>query len=192
MTSKISPDPARRLAQRQHPVHSAKGGKLNYKNLIRIRASKRPRRSLLSSKAGISPGCHLYPGVIMQAELLIPIIAIIFTFGAPVAIIAIIFTTKARNNAELQKTVRTAIEKGETLPPEFIDSLQRSVPRAKTPMNDVRAGLILIAVAGGIMIWNFMDHGYVGGHLSGLAAIPGLIGVALLILGIIGLNSRKS
>lgn len=128
----------------------------------------------------------------MEPGVLIPLFGIVFSFGMPIAIVAIIQITKARNNAELQKTVRAAIEKGETLPPEFIASLQRSVPRAKTPMNDVRAGLILVAVAGGIIIWNLMDNGYVGGNLSGIAAIPGLIGVALLILGIIGLNTRKS
>lgn len=128
----------------------------------------------------------------MEHSVLIPIFAIVFTFGMPVAIVAIIFLTKARNNAELQKTVRTAIEKGEALPPEFIESLQRAVPRAKTPMNDVRAGIILMAIAGGLMLWHYIDEGMLGGGLSGLAAIPGLIGVALLILGIIGLNTRKS
>jgi hypothetical protein len=127
----------------------------------------------------------------MEPELIIPIIAIVFVFGMPVAIVAIIMLTKARNNAELQKTVRTAIEKGETLPADFMDSLQRAVPKAKTPMNDVRAGLILMAVAGGIMIWHYIDNGRLGDGLSGIAAIPGLIGVALLILGIVGLNSRS-
>ncbi|EGF90691.1 hypothetical protein ABI_37230 [Asticcacaulis biprosthecium C19] len=127
----------------------------------------------------------------MDAKILIPIVAIIFTFGMPIAIVAIIQFTKARNNAELQKTVRTAIEKGETLPADFLDGLQRSVPKAKTPMNDVRAGMILMAVAGGIMLWHYIDDGALGDGLSGIAAVPGLIGVALLILGIIGLNTRS-
>ncbi|ESQ76255.1 DUF6249 domain-containing protein [Asticcacaulis sp. AC402] len=128
----------------------------------------------------------------MEAGILIPIVAIIFTFGMPIAIVAIIQFTKARNNAELQKTVRTAIEKGETLPAEFMDSLQKSVPKAKTPMNDIRAGLILMAVAAGLMLWPVIEHGsFFGNELSGLAAIPGMIGLALLILGVIGLNTRS-
>lgn len=128
----------------------------------------------------------------MGPEIIVPVVAIIFTFGMPIAIVAILSFNKARNNAELQKTVRSAIERGETLPAEFLESLQRTVPRAKSPMNDIRAGLILMAVAAGIMVWNYLDHNTIGGHLSGVAAIPGLIGVALLILGIIGFSTRKS
>ncbi len=123
---------------------------------------------------------------------LVPIIAIVMVFGMPIAIVAIVQISKARANAELQKTLRMSIEKGQPLPPEFVESMARTVPKAKNPMNDVRAGLILIAVAAGLMIWNYLDHGMVGGHMSGVAAIPGLIGVALLILGIIGLNTRKN
>ncbi len=128
----------------------------------------------------------------MDVGDLVPIVGVIMVFGMPIAIVAIIQISKARNNAELQKTLRMSIEKGQPLPPEFVESMQRAVPKAKNPMNDVRAGLILMAVAVGAMIWNYLDHGVVGGHMSGVAAIPGLIGLVLFILGIIGLNSRKS
>lgn len=128
----------------------------------------------------------------MGPEVIIPVIAIIMTFGMPIAIVAIIQINKARNNAELQKTLRMSIEKGQPLPPEFVDSIQRSVPKAKNPMNDVRGGLVLLAVAAGLMVMDYMSHDYIFGHLSGVAAIPGFIGIALLILGIIGLNSRKN
>jgi len=128
----------------------------------------------------------------MGPEIVIPVIAIVMTFGMPIAIVAIIQINKARNNAELQKTLRMSIEKGQPLPPEFVDSIQRSVPKAKNPMNDVRGGLVLLAVAAGLMVMDYMSHDYIFGHLSGVAAIPGFIGVALLILGIIGLNTRKS
>jgi hypothetical protein len=122
---------------------------------------------------------------------IIPIIAITFGCSVPILIVGIVAYFRSRDRSELQKTVRAAIEKGETLPAEFMESLQRAVPKAKTPMNDVRAGLILIAIAGGIMIWHYIDHDELGGDLSGIAAIPGLIGVALLILGIIGMNTRS-
>jgi hypothetical protein len=69
--------------------------------------------------------------------------------------------------------------------------MQRAVPKAKNPMNDVRGGLILMAIAIGIVVADYLKHDYVSGHFSGFAAIPGFIGLALLILGIIGLN-RKS
>jgi len=124
-------------------------------------------------------------------EIIVPVISVIMIFGMPIAIVAIIQMNKARNNAELQKTLRMSIEKGQPLPPEFVESIQRSVPKAKNPMNDVRGGLVLIAVAAGLMVMDYMSHDYIFGHLSGVAAIPGFIGLALLVLGIIGLN-RKS
>lgn len=127
----------------------------------------------------------------MNPELWIPIIAIIMTFGMPIAIVAIISFNRARNTAELQKTLRASIEKGQPLPTEFIESMSRAVPRAKNPMNDVRWGLIWMALAGGLMLWTYLDHGEIGHHMGGIAAVPGLIGLALLILGIIGMNTRE-
>ena len=117
---------------------------------------------------------------------LIPIVAIIFTFGMPIAIVAIIRIGKSRDNAELQRTLRMSIEKGQPLPPEFVESMQKSQPRPKSPATDLRWGLILIAVALGIIAWNFFDNGYVVDGDAGFAAVPGFIGLALLILGIIG------
>lgn len=124
-------------------------------------------------------------------EGVIGLLAVILLFGTPVFIVAIIFFFNARSNAEKQKTLRMAIEKSDTLPPELLSQLQTMQKKPKTPMNDVRAGLILIAVASGMAIWNYVDNGYSIDGFAGFAAIPGLIGLALLILGIIGLNSRK-
>ncbi|CAL4867493.1 hypothetical protein MMA231_01750 [Asticcacaulis sp. MM231] len=117
---------------------------------------------------------------------IIPIIAILMVFGMPIAIVAIVRIGKSRDNAELQKTLRMSIEKGQPLPTEFLDSLQKSQVRVKTPANDIRTGIILIAIALGVVVWNFLDNGYTVDEMSGLAAIPGFIGVALLILGLIG------
>jgi len=121
---------------------------------------------------------------------IIPIVAIIMVFGMPIAIVAILRIFRSRDNAELQKTLRMSIEKGQPLPAEFLDSLQKTQVRVKTPANDIRTGIILIAVALGIVVWNYLDNGYTLDELSGFAAIPGFIGVALLILGIIG--NRKA
>ncbi len=118
------------------------------------------------------------------------ILAVLMIFGMPVFIIGIIFFFIHRSNAERQKTLRMAIERSDNLSPEVMNALQSMQKKPKTPMNDVRAGLILIAIAGGMMIWNYLDHGELGGGLGGIAAVPGMIGVALLILGIIGLNRK--
>jgi len=122
------------------------------------------------------------------------ILAIIMIFGMPVfmicGVIWIIFFFMNKANAEKQKTLRMAIEKSDSLPPEFLDSLKSLQKKPKTPMNDIRAGLILIAIAAGLMLWHYIDKHQLGGGLSGIAAVPGLIGLALLILGIVGLNRK--
>lgn len=117
---------------------------------------------------------------------LIPIVAIIFSLSMPIAIVAIIRFGRSRDNAELQKTLRMSIEKGQPLPPEFLESLKVGQVRQKSPANDIRTGIILIAIALGVVVWNFLDNGYTLDEVSGFAAIPGFIGLALLILGIIG------
>ncbi len=117
---------------------------------------------------------------------IIPIVAIVFSLGMPIAIVAIIRIGRSRDNAELQKTLRMSIEKGQPLPPEFLESLKVGQVRQKSPANDIRSGIILIAIALGVVVWNFLDNGYTLDEISGFAAIPGFIGLALLILGIIG------
>jgi hypothetical protein len=118
------------------------------------------------------------------------LIAVIMIFGMPVFVVGIIFFFIYRSRQETQKTLRMAIEKSDSLPPEFLDTLKSLQKKPKTPANDVRAGLILIAIALGLVTLDFIKHDYALGNLSGVAAIPGFIGVALLILGIIG--SRKA
>jgi hypothetical protein len=122
-------------------------------------------------------------------SILVPILGIIFGCAVPVSIFGIIFLFIYRSRQETQKTLRMAIEKSDSLPPEFLENLKAMQKKPKTPANDIRAGLILMAIALGLVALDFTSHGYVVGHLSGVAAIPGFIGVALLILGVIG--SRK-
>jgi hypothetical protein len=129
----------------------------------------------------------------MDASVLnkiIGLVAVVLSLGMPVLIIGIIFYFKSRDRADLQKTLRMSIEKGQPLPPEFIDSLKTGQMRPKSPANDIRTGIILIAIALGIVVWNYLDNGYTLDEVSGFAAIPGFIGIALLILGLIG--NRKA
>jgi hypothetical protein len=124
------------------------------------------------------------------AHAIIPLVGMTMPFAFVIILVAVIFYFRSRDKADMQKTMRMAIERGDALPTDLLDNL-RSRKRQKTPMGDIRAGIILIAVAGGFMAWNYIDRGHIGGGLSGFAAIPGLIGVALLILGIIGSITRK-
>lgn len=125
-----------------------------------------------------------------EAALLIPIISILM----PIFIVGIVMYFRAKDRAEVQKTIRMAIEKGQPLPPEYLDSLQKSgatIGKMKTPVNDIRSGLILMAVALGLVVMDYVGNDYTFETLSGIAAIPGFIGVALLIMGIVGLNTQK-
>ncbi len=119
------------------------------------------------------------------------LLAVVLSLGMPIIIITIIFFFRSKDKADMQKTIRMAIERGETLPPDLLDNL-RPRKKQRTPMSDIRAGIILMAVAGGLMAWSYIDNGKIGGDLGGIAAVPGLIGVALLILGIIGSMTRKN
>lgn len=123
-------------------------------------------------------------------QAIIPLVGMTMPFAFVIILVAVIFYFRSRDKADMNKTMRMAIERGDALPPDLLDNLRpRKKPR--TPMNDIRAGIILIAIAGGFMAWNYIDRGHIGGGLSGVAAIPGLIGVALLLLGIIGSMTRK-
>jgi hypothetical protein len=118
----------------------------------------------------------------------LPIVIVALVFGVPALVLVIFMGVRSKDRAEMQKTIRMSIEKGQPLPPELIDDLRDTRKgRGRSPMRDIRAGIILMAVAGGMTAWNYIDHG----GPSGIAAIPGLIGVALLILGIIGNITRK-
>ena len=95
----------------------------------------------------------------------------------------------------MHETLRIAYEKGQPVPPELIEALQRNVaPRViSTPERDLRMGIVLVAVglgfAGlgyglwyGLMSVNEIAAYVSGGSTAGFGAIPGFIGVAYLFL----------
>ncbi len=99
------------------------------------------------------------------------------------------------DRARLHETLRIAFEKGQPVPPELIDSLQRRVGDAPigTPERDLRRAVVLIAVGlglvglgyglwYGLMIVSEVPAYIVGGVVAGTGAVPGFIGVAYLIL----------
>lgn len=121
-------------------------------------------------------------------EILIPLAPFIMV----VAIVAIPAWLKSRDRREMQATLRSAIEKGQPLPPEVIESITKdNVKPPATAARDLRTGVILLAVAIGIAIMGYgvsfkdLDAFYV---LSGLAAIPGMIGLAFIVLSFFNKN----
>ncbi|MBG7614751.1 hypothetical protein IWC96_05570 [Brevundimonas sp. BAL450] len=123
-------------------------------------------------------------------EILIPLAPFLMV----VAIIAIPAWLKSRDRREMQQTLRTAIEKGQALPPEVIDALSQDAAKTvPSAARDLRVGVIWLAVAVGIAAagWGLS---YADGDseifyvMGGLCAIPGFIGLAFIILSFFNKN----
>ncbi len=124
----------------------------------------------------------------MGVEILVPLAGI----GMIIAIVCIPAWLKSRERREMQATLRSAIDKGQTLPPEVVDLLSReNIKAPATASRDLRTGTILLAVSIGIAIMGYMigfedsDAFY---PISGIAAIPGMIGLAFVILSFFNKN----
>jgi|ERR1700761_4827118 hypothetical protein len=109
----------------------------------------------------------------------------------------VIFPTYFRylERGRMHETLRLAVERGQPIPPEFIAALQSNVTvRAPPgPERDLRNGIILLAwglgfcglgygLWYGLMSVNDISAYITGGSVAGIGAIPGLIGVAYLVL----------
>lgn len=118
----------------------------------------------------------------MDGEFLIPVAL----FSMIAAIVIVPTWLKSRERREMQATLRTAIDKGQPLPTDVIEALSReNVKLPATATRDLRVGVILLAVSIGIALMGYlisfqeMDAFY---PISGMAAIPGMIGLAFIIL----------
>ena len=103
-------------------------------------------------------------------------------FAAIALIFFLVLYFKHRNRAEMQQTVRLALEKGTELTPDIINRLGEPEPSKN---KDLRLGLIWMALAVGLALCGFAvpdpsGHAF-RGTLAG-AAFPFAIGVAYLIM----------
>lgn len=91
-----------------------------------------------------------------------------------------------RRQALWHETARIALEKGQPLPP-LQD--QETSPSYVSKDNDFRSGLVLIAVGAGLYLFL---NAFLGRAFGLVGAIPGFIGVALLLYATLNvLFSRK-
>lgn len=132
-------------------------------------------------------------------EILVALAAVTAPFLMVVAIVVWPKIIRAREQAEMQATVRAALEKGQPLPPELIDAMTKTVPEAplKRPSSrsrDIRTGIIWLAVGIGIALFSIVsDWGWGGAwsanqSLLGIATIPATVGAAFLVLGLLNKN----
>ena len=89
----------------------------------------------------------------------------------------------------LHETTRLALERGQPLSPELIATLRNESRCSRGGRNDIRKGLILMAVGAGLIL--FMSR--IADELRFVGAIPGFIGVTLFNYGLLEpMFSRKS
>jgi hypothetical protein len=106
-------------------------------------------------------------------------------FAAMTIIISLFFWFRFRARSEMQNTIRAAIEKGQELTPELVESLGK--PQQPSKDKDLRLSLIWFAVAFGIAAFGSAVGAAEAEEevfliMSGIAAMPLLIGIAYLIM----------
>ncbi|MYA31745.1 MAG: hypothetical protein F4Y31_10990 [Gammaproteobacteria bacterium] len=100
-------------------------------------------------------------------------------------IIVLITYFRFRRRREVQETIRIAIEKGQELPTEFLETISSPKNRPKKDQ-DLRRGVVLTAVGLGIGAFGFLvGEDDAVGPLMGIGSIPLLIGLALTALWIL-------
>lgn len=109
----------------------------------------------------------------------------LFGFVGPVitilllgTIIVIALYFKHQRQRLWHETVRTAMEKGLPIPPEP-DVDRYSWRRRRTPLRDVRVGVILLAISGGLYA-GLVNKGLPNQSMTGVY-VTGAIGIAMLI-----------
>jgi hypothetical protein len=113
-----------------------------------------------------------------MVEELIPIAL----FGSIALIFFIVLYFRHRSRAEMQQTIRLALERGTELTPEIINRLGDPEPSKN---KDLRLGLIWMALAVGLALCGLAVPDPSGQALQGClagAAFPFAIGVAYLIM----------
>jgi hypothetical protein len=118
-------------------------------------------------------------------EILIPI----SFFALIAAIIIVPRYLKSQERIKLQETLRASIEKGAAIPPEVIEAMTSEVKRPASPQRDLRSGIVWLAVAAGFVALGFaisFDEPDAFYPLLGVAAFPGLVGLALIALSFVG------
>lgn len=126
-------------------------------------------------------------------EELIPLAGIAMIVAIVLGPIWLTGRYRSEERVRMHETLRMAFDKGQSLPPEIVESLVQEKPRP-TPDRDLRGGVIWLAVGLGVAIFGWV-LGYEDSEaryvLMGMAAIPALVGIALIVLGLLG-RDRKA
>ena len=115
----------------------------------------------------------------MNEGLWVPIVM----FASLTVIISLFFWFRFRARKEMQQTIRTAIDKGQELSPELVESLGTSQKRSKH--QDLRNGMIWLAVGAGTALFGVamgQIEQEVMAIMAGVSAMPFMIGIAYVTM----------
>jgi hypothetical protein len=96
-----------------------------------------------------------------------------------------------RRRARVHETIELALKQGQPIPPELLDLITRRDPDSQKP-NDLRWGLIALSTGVGLAIFGQVMGAVESDArtvLTGIAAIPGCIGIAGILLHFVGRRS---
>jgi hypothetical protein len=119
------------------------------------------------------------------------IVAIVF--GSLASLFIVPSYLKSQERARMQDTLRLAIEKGQPLPTEVVEAISRNVKAPPSPSRDLRTGIIWLGVAVGLAAFGIamgFEEPDVTYPMVAIAAFPGFIGLAFIVLGL--LNKAKA
>ncbi|XBQ15494.1 MAG: DUF6249 domain-containing protein [Oceanicaulis sp.] len=126
-------------------------------------------------------------------DILIPLGA----FTMVVLIVALNVWAGASRRKQVMETVRDAIRSGQNLDADTVRALGAEGPKKEG--GDLKAGLILIAVAAALVVFGYAvgsadvsDTPEVVAIFSAIAAFPGFIGVVLVLFGLANAAKRKN
>ena len=117
-------------------------------------------------------------------------------FGMIAAIVILPRYFRSQERQKMAEALRAAIEKGQTVSPDFMDAMStnvRQIDLTPTPQRDLRTGIIWLGVAMGLVALGLIvgfEEPEASYWFLGFAAFPGFIGLAFIVLGL--LNKQKS
>ncbi|HEY9218199.1 MAG TPA: DUF6249 domain-containing protein [Phenylobacterium sp.] len=111
-------------------------------------------------------------------------------FAMITAIVVIPRYFRSLERQKLQDTLRAAVERGEPIPPEVVAAISTPAKEARVasrvhPDQDLRQGIVWLAVGFGIAMMGYFigfNEPDATAPMLGVAAIPGFIGLAFILL----------
>ena len=110
----------------------------------------------------------------------------LFAMIAAIVIAPLYFRSQERQ--KMAETLRAAIERGESLPPDIMTSFAAVSKQPASPARDLRTGIIWLSVAIGMAAFGILlgfEEPEATFPLIACAAFPGFIGLAFIVLGLI-------